>query len=130
MSNPMPQAFHELLQQLKALPNLTAKQQKAIALVENITGTAGLFIEHVKLRYPKKKRIFRKRDRTTKRFKKKENALKLMTNSIQIQMSMMQHEVIRATPIRKYPSGSLSTIPGGLEEYFSSNYGMEIIQRK
>lgn len=82
------------------------KTLKAIALVENIIGTAGLFTEHVKLRFPKKKRIFRKRDRTTKRFQKQEKARKLAVNSMQIYMSLMQNEMIKAQPLPKFPKGS------------------------
>lgn len=99
----MPKDLQDAIQSIKDIPDLNPKQEKAIALVENIAGLAGLFTEHVKLRYPKKKRIFRKRDRTTKKFKHKVNARKLFLNSMQIRMSLMQNEMIRAQPLPKTP---------------------------
>lgn len=81
------------------------KALKAIALVENTISTAGLFAEHVKLRYPNKKRIFCKRDRTTKRFKKQEKAIKLAVNSMQIRMSIIKQMQIASQPLPKFPNG-------------------------
>lgn len=101
------------------------KTLKAIALAENIIGTAGLFSEHVKLRFPNKKRIFSKRDRNPKKLKKQQKAYKLAVNSMQIHMSMMQQLQIMSQPLPKYPKGSANDNDG--LAYVGGENGEEMI---
>lgn len=95
-------AFFERIRNL-AIDN--PKLLRAIALLENTLMMADLTVEHAKLRYSKKKRIFRKRDRTTKRFKKQERAIKLAVNSMQIRMSIIKQMQIASSPQPKFPKG-------------------------
>lgn len=81
------------------------KALKAIAIVENIMKLADLTVEGVKLRSNKKKRIFSKHDRKTKRYLKREKAKNIVINAMQQRMQLAQLQMIQAQPLPKFPKG-------------------------
>jgi hypothetical protein len=82
------------------------KTLKAIAIVESIMTLADLTVEGVKLRSRKKKRIFSKRNRKTKKRIKQEKAKNVIVNTMQQRMQLVQLQMIQAQPIPKFPKGS------------------------
>ena len=84
-----------------------AKLEKGLALFENSVELGTLMVRHVLLTSPKPKRIFRKRNRCTKKFIKQQQLINVIKNAALIRQNIIQQRIIQSQPIPKFERGKL-----------------------
>jgi len=97
----MPKDLQDTIQSIKNIPDLNPKQEKAVAILEQVAFLKDVVLERAKL-LSKKKRIFPKVNRKPKR---KQKAVDLFRNSTKFHAGIMRLMSIQAQPIPKFPKG-------------------------
>jgi len=95
----MPKDLQDAIQAIKDIPDLNPKQEKAIAILEQVAFLKDVVLQRAKL-LSKKKRIFPKVNRKPKR---KQKTVDLFRNSAKFHTGIIRLMAIQAQPIPKLP---------------------------